>query len=167
VKWGDLDYERQMIHLRRVWVGNDLVEHLKTEGSAAPVPLGDLLADALRGWNQNSPYNKSDDWVFPSFKLKGKTPLSASIMAADKIRPAALKVGIRLEPGQRFGFHNFRHSLATFLVSRGKDVKTIQGLLRHAKVTTTLDLYSQSIDAAKLEAQEDIALAITSTATAD
>ena len=98
--------------------------------------------------------------------LGGKTPLSASIMATDKIRPAALKVGIRLEPGQRFGFHNFRHSLASFLVSRGKDVKTIQGP-RHAKVTTTLDLYSQSIDAAKLETQEDIALAITSTAAAD
>jgi integrase len=167
LKWGDLDYKRQMIHLRRVWVGNDVVDQLKTEGSAAPVPLGDLLADALRGWNQNSPYTKSEDWIFPSFKLKGKTPLSASIMAADKIRPAALKVGIRLESGQRFGFHNFRHSLATFLVSRGKDVKTIQGLLRHAKVTTTLDLYSQSIDAAKLEAQEDIALAIKSTAAAD
>ena len=118
-------------------MGNDVVEQMKTDGSAAPVPLGDLLADALRGWNQNSPYTKSDDWVFPSLKLKGKTPLSASIMAADKIRPAALKVGIRLEPGQRFGFHNFRHSLATFLVSRGKDVKTIQGLLRHAKVTST------------------------------
>src|ERR1017187_5209372 len=167
LKWGDLDYERHMIHLRRVWVGNDIVEQLKTDGSAAPVPLGDLLADALRGWNQNTPYSKSDDWVFPSLKLKGKTPLSASIMAADKIRPAAVKVGIRLAKGQRFGFHNFRHSLATFLVNRGKDVKTIQGLLRHAKVTTTLDLYSQSIDAAKLEAQEDIALAITSTAATD
>jgi integrase len=44
-----------------------------------------------------------------------KIPASASIMAADKIRPAALKVGIRLESGQRFGFHNFRHSLATWL----------------------------------------------------
>jgi integrase len=99
-------------------------------------------------------------------KLKGKTPLSESIMAADKIRPAALKVGIRMEPGQRFGFHNFRHSLATFLVNRGKDGKTAQGLLRHAEVTTTLDLYSQSIDAAKLEAQENIALAITGTAVA-
>ena len=112
-------------------------------------------------------YAKSNDWVFPSSKLKGKTPLSASIMAADKIRPAALMVGIRLEPGQRFGSHNFRHSIATFLVSRVKDVKTIQGLLRHAKLTTTLDLYSRPIDAAKLEVQEDIALAITSTAAAD
>jgi len=43
----------------------------------------------------------------------------------------------------------------------------IQGLLRHARVTTTLDLYSQSIDAARLEAQEEIALAITSAAAVD
>jgi integrase len=166
LKWSDLDYDRKMIHLRRVWVGNDLVEHLKTEGSAAPVPLGDLLADALRTWYHKTPYGKSSDWIFPSFKLKGKKPLSASIMAASKIRPAALKVGVRLELGQRFGFHNFRHSLATFLVSRGKDVKTIQGLLRHAKASTTLDLYSQAIDATKLAAQQEIAAAITSTAVA-
>jgi integrase len=166
LKWSDLDYKRQMINLQRVWVGNDMVDHMKTDGSAAPVPLGELLADALRSWYQQTPYGKPNDWVFPSFKLKGKTPLSASIMAADKIRPAALMVGIRLKPGQRFGFYNFRHSLATFLVSRGKDVKTIQELLRHAKVNTTLDLYSQAIDAAKLEAQEEIALAIKNTAVA-
>jgi integrase len=86
------------------------------------------------------------------------------MMAADKIRPAAVKIGVRLEPSQRFGFHNFRHSLATFLIDKGKDVKTIQGLLRHAKATTTLDLYSQAIDTAKLEAQEEIALAIRSSA---
>jgi site-specific recombinase XerD len=66
----------------------------------------------------------------------------------------------------RLELFNFRHSLATFLVSRGKDVKTIQELLRHAKVTTTLDLYSQAIDTAKLGAQEEIALAIRSSAAA-
>jgi integrase len=155
-----------MIHLRRVWVGNDLIDHLKTDGSAAPVPLGELLADELRSWQKETMYQNPEDWIFPSTKLTGKTPMSASTMTAAKIRPAAVKIGIRLAKGQRFGFHNFRHSLATFLVSRGTDIKTIQGLLRHAKVTTTLDLYTQSIDAAKLEAQEDIALAITSTTVA-
>src|ERR1019366_9823355 len=99
LKWGDLDHERQMIHLRRVWVGNDVVEQMKTDGSAAPVPLGELLADALRAWHQQTLYAKPEDWIFLSTKLKGKTPMSASIMAADKIRPAAVKVGIRLTPG--------------------------------------------------------------------
>jgi integrase len=84
------------------------------------------------------------------------------MMAKDKILPAAIRVGIRLESGQRFGFHNFRHSLATFLINKGKDVKTIQGFFRHAKASTTLDLYSHAIDASKLEAQNDIAVAITS-----
>jgi hypothetical protein len=48
-----------------------------------------------------------------------------------------------------------------------KLAQVMVGLLRHANVTTTLDLYSQSIDAAKLEAQEDIALAIKSAVAAD
>jgi integrase len=161
LKWNDLDYEGQMIHLRRVWVGNELVPRMKTDGSAAPVPLGELLADALQSWHRNTLYAKPDDWVFPSTKMKGKTPLSASMMAKDKIRPAATKIGIELKPCQRFGFHNFRHSLATFLINKGKDVKTIQGLLRHAKSSTTLDLYSQAMDESKLAAQRDIAMAIT------
>ncbi|MGH9562276.1 MAG: hypothetical protein ACRD3S_12555, partial [Terracidiphilus sp.] len=59
-----------------------------------------------------------------------------------------------------------RKWLHYLLISRSKNVKTIQELLRHAKVTTTLDLYSQAIDSAKLEAQEEIALAIKSTAIA-
>ncbi len=83
------------------------------------------------------------------------------MMAKDKVRRASMKVGIRLVHGQRFGFHNFRHSLAPFLINKGKDVKTIQGLLRHAKSRTTLDLYSQAIDESKLAAQRDIAITIT------
>ncbi len=84
------------------------------------------------------------------------------MMAKDKIRRAAIKVDIQLKPGQRFWFHNFRHSLATFLINKGKDVKTVQGLLRHDKSSTTLDLYLQAMDESKMAAQRDIALAIAS-----
>jgi integrase len=83
-------------------------------------------------------------------------------MAKDKIRPATIKVGIRRKPGQRFGFHHFRPPQPRdLLINKGKDVKTIQGLLRHAKSSTTLDLYSQAMDESRLAAQRDIALAIT------
>jgi integrase len=92
--------------------------------------------------------------------------MGVSMMTAPKSRPATAKVRIRLAKNQRFGVHNFRPSSATFLVYRVTDVKTIQGLLRHAKVTTMLDLYSQSIDASKLNPQKHMAMAITGTAVA-
>jgi hypothetical protein len=76
--------------------------------------------------------------------------------------PAATRKGI---PGP---IHNITYSqrastvTSTRPINKGKDVRTIQGLLRHAKASTSLDLYSQTIDASKMEAQKDIALAITS-----
>jgi len=53
----------------------------------------------------------------------------------------------------RFGFHNFRHSLASSLVKLKCDPKTVQGILRHEDVRTTMQLYAQSDQESKLEAQ--------------
>jgi site-specific recombinase XerD len=49
------------------------------------------------------------------------------MLVEDYLRPAAVKVGV-LQEGEkvRFGFHNLRHSLASFLVRKGTDVKTVQ-----------------------------------------
>src|SRR5436309_6195543 len=61
------------------------------------------------------------------------------------IRPAAVKAGIIKEGEKvRFGFHNFRHSLATALVKLKVDPKTVQGMLRHEDFGTTMELYAQS-----------------------
>jgi site-specific recombinase XerD len=82
------------------------------------------------------------------------------ILAADHLRPAAIAAGVVLKRGQRFGFHNLRHSLATFLVNKENDTKTVQGLLRHANVSTTLGLYAQSVNSSMVEAQESMLNAI-------
>jgi integrase len=51
---------------------------------------------------------------------------------------------VHIEDGQRFGLHNLRHSLSNWLVNKAKvEPKTIQGILRHSKIQTTLDLYTQ------------------------
>jgi site-specific recombinase XerD len=75
-------------------------------------------------------------------------------MVEDYVRPAAVRVGILSADDQRrFGFHNLRHSLASFLVSVGTNPKVVQGLLRHSDVHTTLQLYSQRVSADRLAAQ--------------
>jgi integrase len=77
-------------------------------------------------------------------KAKGKLPLYASTFVADHLRPAAVTAGVQIEKGQRFGLHNLRHSLSNWLLNKAKvEPKTVQAILRHSKIQTTLDLYTQ------------------------
>jgi integrase len=144
LQWEDVDYSNHRINLRRVWLDNKVVERMKTEQSEAPATMSPTLAEVLKLWHQQTPYAQPSDWIFASFKLKGRQPRTASILAADHLRPSAIAAGVVLKPGQRFGFHNLRHSLATFLINKENDTKTMQGLLRHANVSTTLGLYAKA-----------------------
>jgi site-specific recombinase XerD len=49
--------------------------------------------------------------------------------------------------------HNLRHRLASYLVRTGTDPKTVQNLLRHSNVKTTLQLYAHSVSDDRLAAQ--------------
>src|SRR5271167_3395800 len=46
------------------------------------------------------------------------------------------------------------------LINKENDTKTVQGLLRHANVSTTLGLYAQSVNSSMVEAQESMLKAI-------
>src|SRR5258706_2227206 len=83
------------------------------------------------------------------------------MLVADHLRPAAINAGVILKPGQRFGFHNFWHSLSSLLITGQKsDVRTTQDILRHTSSATTLDLYTQSPMAQRITAQESVLAAI-------
>jgi site-specific recombinase XerD len=56
-------------------------------------------------------------------------------------------------PIKRWGWHNLRHGLASWLVSNGVDIKRVSSMLRHSNVRTTLSIYSHAVDANKLAAQ--------------
>jgi integrase len=97
----------------------------KTKASKAPVPLHSLLAESMQSWQRESPYSQPTDWVFPSRKLKGRKPRCANMLVEDYLRPAAEKAGVLVKDDpRRFGYHNLRHSLASFLVRSKTDVKT-------------------------------------------
>jgi integrase len=157
LQWQDVDADGQKIHVTRTWLKGQ-VRKPKSRASAKPVPMTPLLAQFIREWQRETPYGTPTDWVFPSFKLRGKKPRTGSVMAQSYLRPAAEKMGVLgAEDHRRFGFHNLRHSLATFLVTQTEtDPKTVQALLRHAHVRTTLDLYTHANQDAGLAAQAKV-----------
>jgi hypothetical protein len=72
------------------------------------------------------------------------SPYPLLFFVATHLRPAAKAAGVSIEDGQRFGLHNLRHSLSNWLVNKAKvEPKTVQGILRHSRIQTTLDFYTQ------------------------
>jgi site-specific recombinase XerD len=50
------------------------------------------------------------------------------------------KAGINRVKG-KYGHHIFRHSAGTLLYEKSRDLKLVQGTLRHNDISTTSDIY--------------------------
>jgi integrase len=170
LQWQDVSFADAMIYVRRNWTCGQMGLP-KTKASKDPVPLHPLLAEFMLCWKQKTLYSQPGDWVFASFRLKGKQPRVANMLVEDYLRPAAAKAGIlsshRDEHGRvveddprRFGFHNLRHSLASFLVRIRTDPKTVQTLLRHSDVKSTLQFYSHAVSQDRMAAAGEMLIAI-------
>ena len=89
-------------------------------------------------WPQETLYSKPDDYAFASYKLGGTKPRVGSMIEEDYLRLAVVKAGVIKvdEDGRtfdldaneikRFGFHMFRHSLASFLMAEGENPAVIK-----------------------------------------
>ena len=171
LQWADVEYPRNRIVVRRSWV--EEIGNCKNVHRKAPVAMHPVLAGFLRHWQNQTMYAKPKDWVFASTKLKGAKPRCGSIAGQTYLYPAAVKAGVfgsveernqhgkvRVRhidhsgnPIRRWGWHNLRHSLGSWLVSNGVDLKTVSSILRHSNARTTLGIYSHAVDSNKLAAQ--------------
>jgi len=143
LRWSDILWSEGRIRISKRWAKGEDGE-TKTDASDGYVPMHPALSAHLRQWRKQSPHAKETDFVFPSLTADGKVPLNACSFVKKHLRPAAKAAGVRIADGQRFGLHNLRHSLSNWLVNKAKvEPKTVQGILRHSKIQTTLDLYTQ------------------------
>ncbi len=69
-------------------------------------------------------------------------PMNLEALAVDVIRPALEKANLKWN-----GWHAFRRGLATNLHRLGVSDKVIQQILRHANVTTTMNIYVKTVSA--------------------
>jgi integrase len=88
-----------------------------------------------------------DDLVFQSVK-EGK-PMNDQNILKRHIKPAAGKLGLSF-----VNWRCLRTSHATWLVQAGADPKSVQGQMRHSRISTTLDIYAQIVPATQRRALE-------------
>jgi len=151
LKWEDIDFVTGQANVLRSVV-DGAVGRCKTEVSQQPVPLDGLTLEELQSWRTVTPYAAPSDWVFASDRVFGKMPVWAVSSLQKVLQPAARRAGI----AKRIGWHMFRHTYSSLLSEYGNDVRVVQELMRHAKISTTMEIYTHARMERKREAQSKV-----------
>ena len=96
------------------------------------------------------------EYVYGSYRLGlGFTAEAGKAAPLARHRDAVLHPAGSTTAGiiKKIGWHTFRHTFSTLIKSLGVDTKVVQELLRHASFKTTMDGYTQALEAPKRQAQ--------------
>jgi integrase len=127
LRWGAVDFNALVVRPYDNWVLNQL-DTAKTSGQA--IPMTPRLARALLKLKQRGYATGDEDFVFVS-ELEPDRPFR------DNDLRAAFKLACKEAGLKPIRMYNLRHSFGTSLAARGVDPRTIQGLMRHARLNTT------------------------------
>jgi integrase len=139
LKWEDIDFTTHLADVLRSY-SDGAIGPCKTEISEQPVPLDEIVIEELLAWHPVCGYPEPGDWVFASDYNFGKTPLWPDSLRTKILQPVARRVGIR----KQIGWHTFRRTYSSLLAETGNDVKVVQELMRHSKLSTTMEVYTQA-----------------------
>lgn len=152
LQWGD--YNGASLEIRRsVWRTH--VGATKTVESEASVPVLPFLQKVLEAHRGRSKRTQPLDYIFAG-ERRGQ-PLNMANLARRSILPAIASV--TLDDGSHLewkGFHALRRGLASNLFAAGVSGKVIQSLLRHSNLSTTMQIYVQTDEAASRSAMQKI-----------
>jgi len=145
LKWEDIDETAQTISIVRKFTRGKLGEP-KTDSSEAPLPLSQPILEDLKEYK---PRTNDSEWLFPSPRTGG--PRSSSMLLNKGLRPVAQELGLG-----NVGFHTLRHACRSWLSSLGASMGTQKSLLRHANISTTMDVYGSALSEDMRKANDDL-----------
>ena len=180
LRWDDLDFENNEIHVRRnllytEWEGSDKstfhVTTPKTSKGIRIIPMMDEVREALLAeyrYQQATGFCRSvvDGVSGFVFRNKHGNPLHQGLINraikrvyesynADEEKNACCE-GRKPDLLPHFSCHIIRHTFCTRLCERETNVKVIQEIMGHADIQITLQIYAEVTDAVKHKTMEKI-----------
>jgi integrase len=136
LKFGDLDFEHETIHIRRSIV-NGVVEEIdetKTEGSVRDLPMIEPCLTSLKLWAAKCAASANGNmWVFASRFL---TPMNPNNYQTQIMKPLVEKAGLKWK-----SLYCARRGCGTVLTSLTGDALAAMQVLGHRSLSTTTGHY--------------------------
>ena len=131
--WEDIDFEKNIIHIRRNAVVVDTVVHIgtpKSKTSRRSILVSSKKIQILKDHKDKNPKTQyvvsgADGQIFSSYVLN------------NHFKDVLKKAGL---PSVRF--HDLRHTFATIGLRKGIHPKVMSGILGHSTIGITMNLYS-------------------------
>ena len=162
LKWKDVDFFEKSIHICRNVVkvtGEDIiVKEPKTAAGDRYVYFSLEMASLLKEYRSfcqgelelhEGRSLTPEDYIF---RRHGENlPMTPSTFTW-RFKLILKKHGLPLD----LNVHSLRHTAASLMISGGADVATVSGILGHAQVSTTLDIYTHAFDEKKREVSAEM-----------
>lgn len=137
LKWNDIDFEKNILTVRRtvqrirtgIHGTKLIVDAPKSRTSQRSIPIPEFLIDILRKFRINDNF----------YILSGSTKVTEPRTMQRRFKTILKKAGL-----PSINYHSLRHMFATNCIQLGFDVKTLSEILGHASVETTLNRYVHS-----------------------
>ena len=129
--WDNVDFEEGYIHVRQRADRWGVIGEPKSAAGKRSVPMGPLVANALREWRLRSLSNPQN-LVFPN--QRGKIQNYSNLWERD-LQPLLKKLDIKLR------WHDLRHFAVSLWIEHGFPPKAVLEFAGHASITVTYDRY--------------------------
>ena len=169
LEWNDIDFENNIVHIRRTVHYSKQLGYYdtepKTKSSVRALKLPENVIYTLKQLQNEQLSDRlklGDQWhntnrLFTTWngqQMNGSSPFAWLRKICKKYDLPTVNI------------HSFRHLNASLLISQGTDVKTVQSVLGHSLASTTLDIYAAAFQEREALALGAVAEILTNNTTA-
>ena len=149
LKWEDVDFENEVVHITRNRVETDkgiIVKSTKSEAGIRDIPLSSKVLAEFK--SQYAAYlgkvgkNGFVNSGYVICKSNGEPFVPSSI-------PQRWERFCEQHELRKIRFHDLRHTCATLMIANGVQAKTVQAWLGHSDIQVTLNTYAHCLPSMK------------------